>query len=59
MPLDRRQRLEAVAGLRHDLDVAELLELVAQLVARQLLVVHDHTERRMSARELEWASIMR
>ena len=41
-PLDRRQRLDAVAGLADDLDAADLPEQVAQLVARQLLVVDEH-----------------
>ena len=41
-PLDRRQRLDAVAGLADHLDAADLFEQVAQLVPRQLLVVHEH-----------------
>ena len=38
---DGLQRLEAVAGLADDLDAAHLVEQVAQLVPRQLLVVDD------------------
>ena len=48
--LDGGQRLDAVAGLRDDLDIAELLELVAQLLARQLLVVDDHDSQLRSSR---------
>ena len=40
-PLDRRQRLDAVARLADHLDAADLAEQVAQLVARQLLVVDE------------------
>ena len=40
-PLDRRQRFDAVAGLADDLDAADLAEQVAELVARQLLVVDE------------------
>ena len=39
---DRVDRFEAVAGLGDDLDAAHLVEDVAQLLARQLLVVDDH-----------------
>ena len=39
--VDGRQRLDAVAGLADDLDAADLAEQVAQLVARELLVVHE------------------
>ena len=40
--LDCGQCLQAVARVRHDLHIVQLLELVAQLVAGELLVVHDH-----------------
>ena len=40
--IDGGQGLQAVARLRHDLDVADLLELIAELLPRELLVVHDH-----------------
>ena len=40
--LDDSQRLDAVGRLAHDLDTAELPEQEAQLLARQLLVVHDN-----------------
>ena len=39
--LDDADRLEAVAGLRDHLDAAHLLEHVAQLFARELLIVDD------------------
>ena len=39
--LDDAHRLEAVAGLRDHLDVAHLLEHVAQLFPRELLIVYD------------------
>jgi hypothetical protein len=38
--INRSQRLDAVAGLRDDVYITELLELVTQLVARRLLVVN-------------------
>ncbi len=41
-PLDRRQRFDAVAGLPDDVDAAELTEQIAQLVPRELFVVHQH-----------------
>ncbi len=41
MLLDDAQRLDAVAGLRHDLDAVELAEQEAQLLSRKLFVVHD------------------
>ena len=40
--VDRGQRLDTVAGLADHLDAADLIEQVAQLVAGQLLVVHEH-----------------
>ena len=59
-PVDRRQRLDAVASLSDDLDAADLSEQVAQLVARQLLVVHDHSFRvRLSGRTQRWLRIAR
>ena len=39
--LDRRQRLDAVARLADDLDLVQLLELVAQLLPRELFIVDD------------------
>ncbi len=39
--LDGGQRLDAVARLADDFDVAELVELVAQLFSCELLVVDD------------------
>ena len=39
--LDRGERLEAVARLPDDLDLADSLELITQLVARELLIVDD------------------
>ena len=38
---DNAHRLEAVAGLRDHLDISDLLEHVAQLFARELLIVDD------------------
>ena len=40
-PGDRRDGFDAVAGLTDDLDAADLAEQEAQLVARQLLIVHE------------------
>ena len=45
--LDGSQRLEAVGRLPHHLDVAELAEQEAQLVARQLFVVDDDRSQRL------------
>ena len=50
--VDGGQRLDAVARLRHDFHVAELLELVAQLVARELLVVTTMHAKRASCGDL-------
>mgnify|MGYP003694557297 CR=1 FL=1 len=36
------ERFDAVAGLTDDLHAADLSEQVSQLVARELLVVHQH-----------------
>ena len=44
--IDRGQRLDAVARLPDDLDAADLIEQVAQLVAGQCLVVHEHRSQR-------------
>src|SRR5205823_13615308 len=41
-PIDRRDRFESVARLPDDFHAAELTEQKAELVARQLLVVHQH-----------------
>ena len=41
-PLDRVERLDAVAGLADHLDAPDLPEQVSQLVAGQLLVVDEH-----------------
>jgi hypothetical protein len=40
--VERGHGLEPVAGLEHNVDVAELPELVTQLVSSELLVIHDH-----------------
>ena len=40
--LDDVQRLEAIARLTDDLDAADLSEQEPQLIARQLLVVHEN-----------------
>ena len=43
--LDGADGFDAVAGLGDDLDAIQLPELIAQLLARQLLVVHhDHAQ---------------
>ena len=41
MFLNYAQRLDAVAGLGHDLDAPHLLEQETQLVTGELFVVHD------------------
>ena len=40
--LDRRERLDAVTRLTNHLDPAHLSEQVPELVARELLVVHEY-----------------
>ena len=40
--IDGREGLQAIARVRHDLHIIQLLELVTQFVAGQLLVVNDH-----------------
>ena len=40
--LDRRQRLRTIARLRHHFHLVQAAELEAQLLARELFVVHDH-----------------
>ena len=40
--VDRRQRLDAVAGLTDDLDAADLAEEKPELIARQLFIVNQH-----------------
>ena len=49
---DDLERLGAVARLRHDLDAGNLAEEEAQLLPRQLLVVHDH-----GAKHVGWSSV--
>ena len=46
--LDRTDGLDAIAGLSDDLDALELLELIAELLADQLLIVHDHHTQRVT-----------
>jgi hypothetical protein len=41
-PVDRFERLDAVASLADDLDAADLAEQIAELVAGQLLIVHEN-----------------
>src|SRR4029453_18393939 len=46
VPIDGAQGLESIRGLPDDLDVGHLLELVAQFLARERLIVNDEDAQR-------------
>jgi len=57
MSVDGLERLDAVCGLANDLHIPDLVELVAQLLAGQLLIVHDEDSEGLSHAVICWADV--